>query len=179
MAVVKLRKAIIEGGVANLAVRSVRGDFVDIQARNLSLKSEKAVLWALSQIKARYQPEVFGVRVEAILGAATVSVFLETESPEVGAYSGEFEADLHFLIFNRALIRRNDAEGKRELMVSIFHELFHCMHEESISKESTSEFEAAFDLRCYQALDFPVPADHWAFKKLGIDVTKLSEGQKE
>lgn len=64
------------------------------------------------------------------------------------------------------------ASEKKEFAITILHELIHFMHNGSMDKESTSEDEARFDLQCYMALNLNIPANHWAWKRLDIDIQK-------
>jgi hypothetical protein len=183
MGVVRLRKIEMPRDGIHLRVRDVSGKWVTITPRPLSAHSEKTIQWALLQIKSRYNPDIFGVPLNAVLGAATAGVFLQTDSPEIGAYSGHFDDDnkmkVSAIIINHRNLRPVAVEGKRELVVTLLHELLHFMQNEAEDKSANTEDEAAHDLNCYKALDFPVPADHWALKVLGIDPTKLPDEQKE
>jgi len=182
MAFIKLRKVIWQN--PKLKIRGIDGRFVPITARPLSAGSERNILSAISCIVSRYNPEVFDVPLNSILGIAQATVFLQSDSPEVGAYmsdcGGPSDAlrNPPMMFLNRKLLKPECAEEKKELAVTILHELIHILHDEAIDKKSTSEDEARFDLGCYKALNFDIPADHWAFKKLGIDVDKLLEERK-
>jgi len=180
MALIKLRKIDMPGGSGEFRVRTTDGGHAWITARPLSARGENLIQWALIQIKNRYQPDVFGVPLNAVLGAAKVGVFLQADAPEVGAYSANMDDDRKtpVYIFNRALLHSSTAKEKREFVVTLLHELMHAMHKESADRDSEGTFEASFDLACYKALGFDVPASHWAWKRLGIDVEKLLKEQE-
>lgn len=182
MAVVKLRTISMKENYARFSVRSPGGNFIDITVRPLSPGAESAIQWALLQIKCRYQPEVWNIPLKAILGAATAIVFLQTDSPEISAYTGHLiddnGLDVRVVILNRHCFDR-DQVSKKELVVTVLHELGHAFMSEDVDKSSDSGEEAIHDIGCYTALGFDIPADHWGLEKLGIDITELPDEEKE
>jgi hypothetical protein len=173
MALVKLRKVV----GPNTAMVRLDGIVVAINVRSLTISCEKAIQSALIFIKAHYRPDVLDVSLNSILDIARFVCFLQTDLPKVGGYQGITNKNICLVIINRELMNSKDPKVKRELAVTILHELLHFLHEEHVDKKGDSEFEAEFDLLCYKALNLHIPASHWAWDRLGIDVTKLMKAQ--
>lgn len=183
MAVIKLRKVSLpDGGKAELTVRNRHGEPVPISIRSLSPGNEKMLLWALGYIKSHYNPEKFDVPVETILRVASAVGFLQTDSPDIYAYGGRQNDDPKgglVVIFNRNHLKPANAAGKRELVVSVLHELIHLLEgDKPNDKSAATEYEARLDIQCYIAMGFDVPVDHWGWARLGIDARKELEEQK-
>ncbi len=169
MALTKLRA--FDNPPKQVTIRGSDGNSVTVNVKPLSSPGQEMVLWALQQIKTRYQPEVFDVPVEMIIGAAAHTGFLESESHQVGSYSWGNDTDNLLIIFNERLLRPTNEHSKKEFVVTLLHELMNFMLDEPDFTLDRA-FEARLDLDCYRALGFPIPADHWALKKPGIDPAK-------
>jgi hypothetical protein len=173
MAIIKLRKVFMKGNAGKAKVR-INGNYINIDIRPLSASCEKAVLSALLYIKLHYQSEVLGVPLDVVLGLARFVIFVQTDSPEVGAYAS-CKMESPVIIIDRWLMKSKPPKMIGELAVTILHELIHFTHDEIVDKRGDSEFEAKFDLLCYAALNLPISSSHWAWKRLGIDTEPFKE----
>ncbi len=159
-----------------LTIQNTQGNFVSIDIQPLSDSSEKVILWAFGYIARHYQPDVLGIPLEKLLELSKCVAFLQTDSSEICACSA---VHLPIIIFNRKLLKPRTAHEKRELAVSLLHELTHLILDGPEDRHQYSEYEARHDLACYRALNMSAPATHWAWKRLGIDAIEAPELPKE
>jgi hypothetical protein len=167
MAAIQLRKVTMSKPV-KCQITNIDGDPIFVEVRPLSYGSEKSVLRALRYIEKHYKPEVFGVPLTIVLEIAQAVGFVETNSPEVGGYSG-FNDKQPFIMLNSGALKSKNKQNRKELIITIVHELLHFVFKED-DKSAKSESEARHDLQCYIALNLGVPVNHWGWDRLGIDV---------
>ncbi len=80
MALTKLRKMKLEVVPVEITIR-LDGEDVSVLARPLSANGEKMIQWAPIYIKSRYKPEIMGIPVDSILGAARKVFFSRLTLP--------------------------------------------------------------------------------------------------
>ncbi len=169
MALIEFKE--FENPPKEVTIRGWDGNSVTVRVKPLSGRGQNTVLWALDQIKTRYQPEVFDVPIDMIMGAAAHTGFLESKSLPVGAYSWGNDTDNMLIVFAEKLLLPTNENSKQKFAVTLLHELMHFLLDEP-DFTLDDAFEARLDLDCYRALGFPIPADHWGLRKPGIDPAK-------
>ena len=161
---------------AQRQVNDIHGRPITVQIEALGNQDRRMMQEVIDFIESRYDPEVFKVPLEGVLGACLSIGIVKTDHPSIGAYTGKegSESGRRLIIINGRLFKVKDLRGRDELAITLLHEAMHAFDPDDVDKSANSVDEARHDIRCYIALGVNVPANHWGWKRLGVSPGSVS-----
>jgi hypothetical protein len=164
----KLREPVLPKGELAVKMRGVSGEWIEARLHPLNETQRGKITSAIQIVQSRLkEPNHLKISKEDFLTIVQVSIFLRTQSKDIGAYSAPDQGwGAPAIILNTESLIWED---KMELAVTVLHEAAHLWDflngRDAGDRDTSSKKEAMHAVLCYAALKMALPTRHWAFKK--------------